>query len=94
MTAMTAMPGGRPDPGGREGGRSWEDRGARARVGLLLDTPWPPYRAVKARTRDLCRRDNALDDCVRLAPGVTIAAGAAVSGRLAGKQRPAGAGFD
>ncbi|SDN77478.1 maltose O-acetyltransferase [Actinomyces ruminicola] len=39
-----------------------EDQDARARAGLLFDTAWPPYRSLKARAHDLCRRYNALND--------------------------------
>lgn len=39
-----------------------EDQDARARAGLLFDTAWPPYRALKGRAHDLCRRYNALDE--------------------------------
>ncbi len=44
--------------------RSWgmEDQDARARAGLLFDTAWPPYKTLKARTHDLCRRYNQLDE--------------------------------
>ncbi|PHP53550.1 sugar O-acetyltransferase [Actinomyces ruminis] len=39
-----------------------DNQDARARAGLLFDTAWPPYRELKARAHDLCRRYNALND--------------------------------
>ena len=39
-----------------------DDQDERARAGLLFDTAWPGYRPMKARTHDLCRRYNALDE--------------------------------
>ncbi|MDO4901639.1 sugar O-acetyltransferase [Actinomyces sp.] len=39
-----------------------DDQDARARAGLLFDTAWPPYRKLKARAHDLCRRYNTLDE--------------------------------
>ena len=38
------------------------DQDERARSGLLFDTAWPPYKALKGRTHDLCRRYNRLDE--------------------------------
>lgn len=39
-----------------------EDQDARARSSLLFDTAWPPYKELKARAHDLCRRYNQLNE--------------------------------